>query len=178
MKDGPAHGLVIWTWVKTSSTTFWKDLKYHILEGMTIRLPVILFTSPRSWSVAISTWTRWIATGDSMCQPPWCIGFSPTFLIVFVSLPVLTGHLNVKAYIDNTHFSRSPQLANHCSTVLSYGAKSHLHISYHVLKLLPTHFTVSFKTQNMEQWHAKLFWILCLPNQDSSFAIVLSLTRG
>ena len=34
--------------IKTSSTTFWKDLKYYILEGMTIRLPVILFTSPRS----------------------------------------------------------------------------------------------------------------------------------
>jgi hypothetical protein len=29
-------------------------------------------------------------------------------LIVFVSLPVLTGHLNVKAYIDNTHFKRDP----------------------------------------------------------------------
>jgi len=25
MKYGPAHGLVIWRWVKTSSTTFWKE---------------------------------------------------------------------------------------------------------------------------------------------------------
>ena len=69
------------TW--TGHLEMGQNLKYHILEGMTIRLPAILFTSPGSWSVAISTWTRWIATGDSMCQPPWCIGFSPTSLIVF-----------------------------------------------------------------------------------------------